>query len=207
MIRCDRCGEGESEILRSVRVIAEDRERIEEILEEVACGCVVCWLEDLRSRSSSEGSGHDWRHRRVDCANAEIQEEGLAEARGRIRFERGTHSCLKCSFSQKMCVTGRDSEQRCQWPNVMTAVMMAARQDPIGRGIIRRAGFRGGLDVDREGEGEGDRAGEGGGRGGLGGLGEYFQWLGWRHRGRIWEEVMSNGMAVVLEFILWSETV
>ena len=89
----------------------------------------------------------------------------------------------------------------------MTAVMMAARQDPIGRGIIRRAGFRGGLDVDREGEGEGDRAGEGGGRGGLGGLGEYFQWLGWRHRGRIWEEVMSNGMAVVLEFILWSETV
>ena len=66
----------------------------------------------------------------------------------------------------------------------MTAVMMAARQDPIGRGIIRRVGFRGGLDVDidregeGEGEGEGDRAGEGGGRGGLGGLGEYFQWLG-----------------------------
>lgn len=63
---------------------------------------------------------------------------------------------------------------------------MAACRNVQGRGIIRRAGFKGDLDGD---------------------LKEYARWLGWRHRLRIWEELMSNAMAVVLEFVIWSETV
>ena len=65
---------------------------------------------------------------------------------------------------------------------------MAACKNDIGRGIIRRAGFKGELEVD-------------------GDLDSYTKWLGWRHKARIWEETMSNTMAVVLEFILWGDSV
>ena len=84
--------------------------------------------------------------------------------RGGVRFERDTHSCHKCGFSQRLCESGIDNRRKCQWSNVAIAITMAACENVVGRGMIRRAGFRGEL-------------GEG--------LEEYQKWLGWRHGKRI----------------------
>ena len=188
MARCDQCGEGEVDVQRSVRVLAEDRERVEEVLNGVVEGCTSCWLADLFERDERGGDGVDWQHRGWECRRAELEKGQVEEFRDKMRFEDGTHSCRKCGFSQKLCKTGVDNVQRCQWPHVVAAVAMAACKNDIGRGIIRRAGFKGELEVD-------------------GDLDSYTKWLGWRHKARIWEETMSNTMAVVLEFILWGDSV
>lgn len=186
LARCDRCGEGEVDVQRSERVMAEDRELVESILDDVADGCTSCWLADLLERDSGEGDGIGWQHRREECERAQREEEEGEGFRRRVVFDRDTHSCHKCSFSQKMCRTGADVREKCQWPRIAICIAIAACRNGIGRGIIRRAGFKGELG---------------------GGLEDYRRWLGWRHKVRIWEQRMSNTMAVVLEFVIWSVSV
>ena len=203
MVRCDRCGEGEADVQRSERVVAEDRKGICEILDEVADGCTTCWLEDLEGRDSGRVVGREWRHKGEACREAEKREREVGEFRRGLRFERATHSCFKCGFSQKICRTGVDSSEKCQWGGIMSRVVIAATRSPMGRGIIRRAGWKGELGGRETGEGE-EKGEEEGGWGKLDG---YREWLGWRHGNRIWGELMSNAMAVVLEFVLWSESI
>lgn len=186
MARCDRCGEGEGDMQHSERVLAEDREVIEDVLDGIANGCRSCWIADVLGRDKAEEGGVEWEHGWEGCERRKGEEAEVDRFRGRVRFDKETHSCHKCGFSQRICATGVSEREKCQWPGISMAVALAACRNVTGRGIIRRAGYKGDLDDDLEG---------------------YTRWLGWRHRARIWEELMSNAMAVVFEFLIWSESV
>ena len=186
MAGCDRCGEGEIDVQRWERVRSEDRKVIEEVMDDLADGCVACWLADAEARRVGSGEEEvEWRHWRCECPSAMEQEEEWDSFRQTISFDLDSHSCYKCGFSQKLCKTGKSEEEKCQWPGVVSGVLLAALKTPIGRGIIRRAGFKGAMEAD--------------------GM-EYRKWVRMAHRLRIWGEIMSNGMAIVLEYILWVES-
>jgi hypothetical protein len=102
-----------------------------------------------------------------------------------IKYAIDSHSCFKCGFSQKLCVTGKEEgigKANCQWANVLIPVVLGAMVGgEEGFEVIQRAGFRGKSD-DWEG---------------------YRSWLGLRHERLIWGQVMSNAMAVVIDVIIY----
>jgi superfamily II DNA helicase RecQ len=106
---CDRCGEGTTAIERVHTKRATERQTVEETLDEVAGGCVFCFVD------STEEACIDWSHSPEDCEKAEGgKRKGLDDRfRGMIRFEEGTHSCFKCGFSQKLCGTGAGEQGKC----------------------------------------------------------------------------------------------
>ena len=106
---CDRCGEGTTAIERVHTKRAIERQTVEETLDEVAGGCVFCFVD------STEEVIIDWSHSPEDCEKAVGgKRRSLDERfRGMIRFEEGTHSCFKCGFSQKLCGTGVGEGGKC----------------------------------------------------------------------------------------------
>jgi hypothetical protein len=110
VVNCDRCGEGMTAIERVYMKRAIERQTVEETLNEVAGGCVFCFVD------STEEAGIDWSHSSEDCEKAEGgKRRGLDERFCRmIRFEEGTHSCFKCGFSQKLCSTRAGEGGKCQ---------------------------------------------------------------------------------------------
>jgi len=184
MARCDRCGEGLTALERSYRRAAYERQVVEEVLDEVSDNCASCWV---RRRASDQGLDHDqeenWMHAGRSCKSREEQgvyDRECNEFRRRIRYEVSSHSCHKCGISQKLCATGRDEKAKCQWSNVMAPVLLSLTKIGAGVDVFERAGFEGNMED----------------------LGELTKWLGLRHKRRVWGEVISNAMAVLIGYML-----
>lgn len=124
-------------------------------------------------------------HARASCQRQELSNSELDEFRKGIRYG-GPYACFKCGLEQRMCGRGDDSSAPCKWPNVLVAVVRAALADQEYRPLIRQLGY----------------AGKASGRQGLA---EYAAWLGKAHTRRLWGELVSNGMAVMVRVILYLE--
>ena len=107
--------------------------------------------------------------------------------RKQIKYAKGSKTCRKCGISQKMCNTRQDAKQKCQWPGIAIPVLMTAVRDPIGRNIIRQAGFEAKRVVEEEKEG----------------WKAYAVWCGQARDRRLWGEMVSNSMWVVKEFLVY----
>lgn len=189
MAKCDGCGEGLTAMERCYKQAAVERQTVEETLDEVAGGCVLCFVK------STEEGDVDWSHEPEHCQESRRSDEesgieGMTERenpdvekfRSSIKFEARSHSCFKCGFSQKLCLTGRSNIEKCQWPNVMAEMLKSIMLARGGGAVLDKVGFRGE---------QGDWS-------------EYSQWLGLKHERRVWGELMSNATALVVEFIVWA---
>jgi hypothetical protein len=150
---------------------------------------VVCFVE------SADKPSMDWQHEKEQCSQAEQQREQnnndeqgrrenraeIEEFRESIKFEARSHSCFKCGLSQKLCRTGQDSKETCQWPNVIASIVRRTMSVRSGAVILNKVGFRGNH----------------------GNWVEYARWLGLRHERRVWGELMSNAIALMIELIVW----
>lgn len=73
--------------------------------------------------------------------------------RKQIKYAKASKACRKCGINQRMCNTREDAKRKCQWPGIAVPVLMTAVRDPIGRNIIRKAGFEPNRVVEEEKEG------------------------------------------------------
>lgn len=162
MARCDWCGERLTVLERSYVRAARERQLVEETLDEISDGCVVCFTK------SADDPNISWRHEKQACRR-QGQEQmnrkdlGIEKFRESIRFETRSHSCFKCGLSQKLCRTGHGSNETCQWPNVMAVIVKGAILSRSRAVVLKNIGFQGDAnDWD-----------------------EYAQWLGLRHERRV----------------------
>ena len=178
MARCDRCGGGLTELERQYARTARERQAFEEMLDEAADSCAACWMEFCDSRNASEM----WDHKRTECRR---REKVVAEAGslGGVRFAADSHSCFRCGLSQRLCRTGQHETAACQWPGVMAGFVEVMWQNPQWEQTFGKLGWTKGL----MGGGKQERT-------------EWLSWVGQRHQRRVWGEVMSNGMAALIEF-------
>jgi superfamily II DNA helicase RecQ len=176
LARCDRCGEGVTALERDYVRAARERQIVEETLDEVADGCVFCFVESTDDRRV------DWTHKPEECERAEWRRWRDLDDRFRrlIRFEESSHNCFKCGLSQKLCSTGVDESRACQWPNMAAALLRGIPSTRQGGAIVKDVGF------------EGETADAKG----------YASWLGTRHRQRVWGELMSNASALIVKFVV-----
>ena len=58
MAKCDGCGKGLTALERSYVRVATERQLVEETLDELSDGCVVCFVE------SADEPDIDWQHER-----------------------------------------------------------------------------------------------------------------------------------------------
>ena len=124
---------------------------------------------------------NEWAHARVGCtAHDGISESRCDELRQKMWCEASSHSCHRCRMSQKVCATGQDSEAKCQWPHILMPILQGLTTRREGMAVLERVGFDGDAN---------DRV-------------AYGRWLGLRHARRIWGEVMSNAMAVLIEVVV-----
>jgi hypothetical protein len=175
---CDRCGEGARGWQDEQREASSEWQQVQEVLDEVGDGCVVCWL------IGADVEGGSWqRHRAQDCtAHAGLTGQELDVFRRGIWDAGGSHSCRRCWMSQKYCATGEDVEKACQWPNVVVPLARAVAGQEKGRQMIRQCGYAEEFDGEWK---------------------EYAAWLGRRHVVRVWGEYFSNAMVVVIRIILF----
>lgn len=182
LARCDNCGDGWTALERRQRQTSETRARVERVLSELVDDCPVCWVEE---RVSCYGRGVDL-PRQVNASTVAGTcgfEDGVGDsAMLNIRFDRDTHSCFRCGLSQKFCNTGQSTGAECQWPNIAAPMLRAIRQTRKGAEILEGWEFLGEEAAD----------GQDGG---------YVTWLGRRHARRVLGEVVSNGFALLVEFI------
>jgi superfamily II DNA or RNA helicase len=187
MAQCDRCGEGLAALERLHEKAGKERRSVEKTLDDLADGCTACWVWAQQQNRGNDDNNDIWAHSSKDCQVRERNSSGLGLSeqecsafRGLIRFEKSSHSCHKCGLSQKLCITGQDEKGKCQWSNVAVPLLRGVMAMQGGIAILQGVGF------------EGERWDWQG----------YARWLGLRHRRRIWDEVMSNAMAVVIGFIV-----
>lgn len=174
--RCDRCGEGVTEWQGWQLEAAAQWQRVEFVMGELADSCPTCWV--------LVGGGEECRHPAASCG--EQPHASLDRFRRFIWYDSGSHSCFKCGVSQRLCSTGRDAGLPCQWPNVLVPLVRAAMGTEAGSAIVREAGFDGQVSA----TGEPDWP-------------EYGRWLGRTHARRVWGELMSNAMVVLIRVILY----
>jgi superfamily II DNA helicase RecQ len=181
--RCDCCGEGVVEVQASARQYAAERERVQGILDDLVGHCVSCWaqLDDEEQSWREHGlgqCGRNWPGQSM---------RDLERFRGRISYEKSSHTCHRCGISQRYCATKERVENACQWPNVVVPILVAmVYGEPGGAGTVeaRIQQFR---ELGYEGEME---------------EGRIARWVGRRHRRPIWGVWVSNGMAVVTRMLL-----
>jgi superfamily II DNA/RNA helicase len=139
-------------------------------------------LDDLRDGCAVCWVLDDGDHVRASCQREEITNAELDEFRKGIRYD-GPYACFKCGLEQRMCGRGDDSSAPCKWPNVLVPVVRAALADQECGPLIRQLGYKGKVS-------------------GRQGLAEYAVWLGKAHTRRLWGQLVSNGMAVMVRVIL-----
>ncbi|KAF2158359.1 hypothetical protein M409DRAFT_61729, partial [Zasmidium cellare ATCC 36951] len=177
LARCDNCGEGVTALERRYKQEAHERRLFEETMDSLVDFCAACWV----GNSSDSDS---WEHSAKDCAMAHPAAE-VDAFRGQLRFDKDTHSCYKCGISQRLCRTGEDSKQVCQWPGRVAPLLYALVQSENRLHTLYNAGYdEDSLDV-----------------------AACVQWLGRRHPRRVWNEVVSNGMAVLVRAIVEAHAV
>lgn len=174
---CDRCGDGIAEWQEAQRREQEEQAKLRAALDEIADGCVACWI------SGAGEAEEEYMHTSADCTRPPgLGQDGYDDFRRGVRYGPDTHSCFKCGISQKFCLTGQGTELTCQWAQVLVpAVITVMGGGRAGFGIVQKVGF-------------------GGERGDWKG---YRKWLGQRHKRRRWGAVMSNAMVVLIETVLY----
>jgi len=189
MAQCDRCGEGLEALERLHEKNGKERETVEKTLDDLTDGCASCWMLAVTQNRGHEGNNDLWTHSGQDCTIRQHDGSGLGlsedecdKFRQAIRYEKSTHSCHKCGISQRLCNTRQDGQRACQWPNVAIPLLRGVMGTRNGMIVLQHLGFAGT---------QGDWA-------------AYAKWLGLRHRRRIWDEVMSNAMATLIELIVGS---
>ncbi|KAH0352647.1 hypothetical protein KCU83_g3356, partial [Aureobasidium melanogenum] len=189
MAQCDRCGEGLEALERLYEKNSTERQAVEKTLDDLADGCASCWMLALTQGRGYEDNNDLWTHSAQDCTIRQHDESGLGLSedecnrfRQAIRYEKSTHSCHKCGISQKLCNTGQDEERPCQWPNVAIPLLRGVMRMQNGKMVLQRAGYTG-TEEDWP---------------------AYTAWLGQRHHRRIWDEVVSNAMATLIELVVSS---
>ncbi|CAD0047912.1 unnamed protein product [Aureobasidium pullulans] len=167
----------------------KERETVEKTLDDLTDGCASCWMLAVTQNRGHEGNNDLWTHSAQDCTIRQLNDSGLRlsedecnKFRQAIRYEKSTHSCHKCGISQRLCNTRQDGQSACQWPNVAIPLLRGVIGMRNGMIVLQHLGFTGT---------QGDWA-------------AYAKWLGLRHRRRIWDEVMSNAMATLIELIVGS---
>ncbi|CAC9892702.1 unnamed protein product [Aureobasidium pullulans] len=187
--QCDRCGEGLGALERLHEKNGKERETVEKTLDDLTDGCASCWMLAVTQNRGHEGNNDLWTHSAQDCTIRQLNDSGLRlsedecnKFRQAIRYEKSTHSCHKCGISQRLCNTRQDGQSACQWPNVAIPLLRGVIGMRNGMIVLQHLGFTGT---------QGDWA-------------AYAKWLGLRHRRRIWDEVMSNAMATLIELIVGS---
>lgn len=163
LAHCDNCGEGITALEREYKQEAHERRLFGELMDEFVDCCARCWLQ-------APGDCGRWAH----SACTDQDWDGFRE---QLRFDKDTHSCFKCGLSQRLCRTGQDSQQKCQWPGRAGPLLYGLVDAEVELHLLRDMGY--------EGPGN-DRA-------------ACISWLGRRHPRRIWGEVMSNAMAALIQ--------
>ena len=186
-VECDRCGEGRAEWTQKQQQNGREWAVVEEVLDELADGCGLCWVLADETDGSKAGEAEEYMHASTTCdRNNGLMQETLDEFRAKIRYDDkgGSYACRKCGMQQRLC--GRDDvvTGRCRWPNVLVPIVRAAVRDTEHRWLARKLGYNGRVSEGRQ------------------GLAEYAAWLGKRHGERLWGQLVSNGMAVMVRVIL-----
>jgi len=187
---CDRCGGGMiaagTELVRQSEL---EKEMVEEALDEMKLGCAMCWMKSEAKDSHLEHGGQECESRELTVTD-EADETTIIDVdtfRKQIKYAKASKACRKCGINQRMCNTREDAKRKCQWPGIAVPVLMTAVRDPIGRNIIRKAGFEPKRVIEEDKEG----------------WKAYALWCGQARDRRIWGEVMSNSMWVVKEFLVY----
>jgi hypothetical protein len=179
---CDNCGNGWTALERRQRQMSETRATVERVLSELVEDCPVCWAEG-RVSCKSRRSRLSWRISAPNVPGACPLGERVGDlAMLDIRFDQDSHSCFRCGLSQKFCNTGQSTGAECQWPNVAAPMLRTIHRTRRGAEILERWGF-----FEEEATDGSDR--------------KYLTWLGRRHPRRVLGEVVSNGFALLVEFI------
>jgi superfamily II DNA or RNA helicase len=180
LARCDRCGEGTTALERMYAQAARERQIVEETLDELRDGCVRCFV------SSMDDSSVDWCHSPAECSRAgwKVQKDLDLRFRRLIKFDERSHTCFKCGLSQKLCNTGVDESKACQWPDITAPLLRGMLSTNYGRTVAKNTGLE-------------EEKVQGG---------EVAAWLGAKHRGRVWGEMMSNASALTINLIVQKAT-
>ena len=191
-VHCDGCGEGLSVWTQAQVMMAEEQERVMQTLDLLQHGCTACWVQTRKE----DGFLHGWQ----DCSGPSgLRQPACDEFRRQIRYQKDSHTCFRCGFSQKLCRTREGNHQECQWPNIMIPFVRAIGGSGLdGLLLLERAGWQEGKKIMRE---EKDK--EEGQIKSTEDWQRYGEWLGQRHQQRIWGEWMSNSMAVLIKGILY----
>ncbi|KAI7371326.1 hypothetical protein KC328_g17564, partial [Hortaea werneckii] len=124
------------------------------------------------------GREEGWMHAAGRCPRATGDQD-----RRRIRFAVESHSCFRCGLGQKLCRTGQDESADCQWPGVMSGFAVGFWGSGERDAVLSEVGAQ-------------PDAGEEG----------YWEWMGQQHPRRIWDEVMSNAIAVFVRSVVRAES-
>jgi len=182
LARCDNCGDGWTALERKQRQVSETRAIVERVLSELADDCPVCWTEGRVSCKSQRGHSPQRFDAPSDAGICLFGREGGDLTKLNIRFDQDIHSCFRCGLSQRFCNTGQSTTVDCQWPNIASPMLRTIRWTRRGGEILEQWGF-----FEEEAADGHDR--------------EYLKWLGRRHPRRVLQEVVSNGFALLVEFI------
>lgn len=187
LAHCDSCGEGWTVLQRRQRQTSEARATVERVFSKLVDDCPVCWVD------GQESCREQW-DTRVDesCGEWKVGKCPVWKRYGvvttlKVRFDADTHSCFRCRLSQKFCNTGQSTDAACQWPDVASPMLQTIRWTRRGIDILQQWGLLNEVG-ETEDEMEGGRA--------------YYVWLRRRHSRRVLQEVVSNGFALLVEFIL-----
>lgn len=181
-VACDRCGEGLRQLEEEQRRWGREWRVVKGALDEMSQGCAICWfhVED-----------DTYRHHVVGQCRQEVEvtEVVLDTFRRRLRYRDNSHSCHRCGLSQRYCPTGEDIHAACPWPQALVpAVYLTMGGGRATVDLLRGLGYGG-----EEYQGQGAT---------WSGWTEYATWLGQRHIRRVWGELMSNAMVVMIHSIL-----
>jgi len=182
LARCDNCGDGWTALERKQKQTSDARATVEHVLSELVEDCPVCWAEGRVSCDSQCAEDLQQVRAPTVAGTCAIGDRRGDSATLDIRFDRDTHSCFRCGLSQKFCNTGQSTGEECQWPNVAGPMLRTIRRTRKGAEILERWEFF------EEGAQDGQDRG-------------YVTWLGRRHPRRVLGEVVSNGFALLVEFI------
>ena len=176
--RCDRCGDGLTELQERGRQEAAAWAVVRRSLDDLAEGCVACWV--LGTEEDEERRGH----RLTTCEQFPAYHDGpeMDDFRRHIRYEAKSHTCHRCGWSQRWCATGEDVQAVCQWPHIVVPALRMMFEDERGRMLLEACGYRGGWVA------EDDWA-------------AFGRWVGRCHPRRVFGELVSNGTAATVLMI------
>jgi hypothetical protein len=119
--QCDRCGGGVTELLSSDRRRGAEWEQVRGILDDLVGHCTVCWSQVGDQEES-------WReHDVAGCPRAwpGLEMATLERFQQQIVYPKNSHTCFRCGISQVWCATGESGAVACQWPLVVTPLLLS----------------------------------------------------------------------------------